>query len=71
MMNRLNWAAGLLAAYTNAVQIDLMVADEEALTFGEIQLQAHNAKRAEHSVDPLRWDADLATAAQAWAETLE
>ena len=70
-MNRLNWAAGLLAAYSNAVQIDLMVADEEALTFGELQLQAHNAYRAEHSADPLLWDADLATAAQAWAETLE
>lgn len=48
-----------------------MVADEEALTFGELQLQAHNAYRAEHSADPLLWDADLASAAQAWAETLE
>ena len=72
MMNRLNWAAGLLAAYTNAVQIGLNTpADEEALTFGELQLQAHNDYRAEHSADPLLWDADLASAAQAWAETLE
>ena len=75
MMNRLNWATGLLVAYTNAVNIGSMVADEfeDAQTersFGELQLDGHNDYRANHGVEPLVYDDDLAAAAQAWANIL-